>query len=292
MKNFKWELRKSSKKEICPKCGQRRFVPFVLSSDHSTIAGTAFGRCDREQNCGYFRYPNSEIKIENTQPLIKIKMKKIIMQDTLLDIFTFSRKNKLFVAYKEKFKKLINDEELERAFIKYKIGTTPLFETVYFQIDEKNKIHAAKVINYNEITGHRDKSGLPVRWLHKNATFGNYDGQELYQCFFGQHLINEDTDIVCIFESEKTAVLFNAVNENIVALATGGSGMLDLLLSRYSKLFVNKTVYVFPDEGQKFRWYKITNKYSNIFFVIKDFNYIEKSGEDWCDFVERYITTL
>ena len=62
MKTYKWSLRKGGRKMRCPNCGQMRFVPFVLTADGRTLAGSEFGRCDREQSCGYFRYPDKEAK--------------------------------------------------------------------------------------------------------------------------------------------------------------------------------------------------------------------------------------
>ena len=59
---YKWSLRKGGKKERCPQCGKLRFVPFVLTADPTVKAGTEYGRCDREQSCGYFRYPGGEVK--------------------------------------------------------------------------------------------------------------------------------------------------------------------------------------------------------------------------------------
>ena len=60
MTNYKWVLRKGSRKEICPNCGQKRFVPYVSAADGKTLAGAQYGRCDREQHCGYICYPSGD----------------------------------------------------------------------------------------------------------------------------------------------------------------------------------------------------------------------------------------
>lgn len=43
-------LDKTSKKHICPKCGEKRFVLYVSTIDHS-ILDSSVGRCDREGKC-------------------------------------------------------------------------------------------------------------------------------------------------------------------------------------------------------------------------------------------------
>jgi hypothetical protein len=57
MATFKYSLDKSSKKHICPNCNKNTFVYYV-----DTVKGeylpTDFGRCDREQNCGYHKAPS------------------------------------------------------------------------------------------------------------------------------------------------------------------------------------------------------------------------------------------
>ena len=64
MKDYKWILRKGSRKDRCPQCGKMRFVPYVLASDPTVKAGPEYGRCDREQSCGYFRYPGGEVRTD------------------------------------------------------------------------------------------------------------------------------------------------------------------------------------------------------------------------------------
>lgn len=56
MIEYKYSLDNSSKKFICPNCNKKTFVRFV-----DTVKGeylpTDFGRCDREQNCQYYKAP-------------------------------------------------------------------------------------------------------------------------------------------------------------------------------------------------------------------------------------------
>ena len=71
---YKWTLRKGGGKMICPKCGQRRFVPYVSTLDGKTLAGSEYGRCDREQSCGYQLYPGKDVNAGDIKPVeVKIE---------------------------------------------------------------------------------------------------------------------------------------------------------------------------------------------------------------------------
>ena len=59
MKNFPYELDKSSRKFICPGCEKRRFVKYIDIETNQYLP-ERFGRCDREVNCGYFIDPYKE----------------------------------------------------------------------------------------------------------------------------------------------------------------------------------------------------------------------------------------
>jgi hypothetical protein len=56
MATFKYSLDKSSKKHICPNCNKNTFVYYVDTAKGEYLP-TDFGRCDREQNCGYHKAP-------------------------------------------------------------------------------------------------------------------------------------------------------------------------------------------------------------------------------------------
>lgn len=59
MTNFKYTLDTSSKKFHCPECGKKRFVRYV-NNETKEYTSDEFGRCDREQSCGYFNTPSKQ----------------------------------------------------------------------------------------------------------------------------------------------------------------------------------------------------------------------------------------
>jgi len=55
-KNFKYSLDPGSKKFTCPACHKKRLVKY-LDNNTGNYLNDDFGRCDRQQNCGYHKAP-------------------------------------------------------------------------------------------------------------------------------------------------------------------------------------------------------------------------------------------
>lgn len=277
-RNYKWTLRNGGGKMICPRCGQRRFVPYVLAADGVTLAGAEFGRCDREQNCGYNRYPNKEIdatpcvthKIEPQTPLrFYPAAVRVDVQTPLFDYVanTFGVSHALNI------------------WKRYKIGRDGR-RTLFWQIATDGTIRAGKTIPYNP-NGHRDKNDpLPAMWAHKSRTFdGMHTGDKLQQCFFGEHLLKENpTAPVVIVESEKTAAVLSELSRGYVWLASGGSQ--GLKNEDKNKVLRGRDVWLCPDNGQYWNWKAIAD--TNGWRI---FDQIEKApifeGCDILDLVEN-----
>lgn len=251
MSDYKWELRKGSRKDICPACGHRRFVPYVSSADHKTPAGAEFGRCDREQNCGYIRYPDTDAPqgvpaaaVPAQEPL-RFKPEAIDVQPSALFDYAVT---------------LLGMQDALLAWTMYRIGAIGN-RTIFWQIDERNQIRAGKAIHY-KTDGHRDKTAVPpVQWCHKIPAFdGLRSGTELQQCFFGQHLLADSNKPVAVVESEKTATIMSRIFPQYTWLACGGSQMLKSE-SRH-KCLIDRKVILIPDHGQFFNWKRTAEKYN------------------------------
>ncbi|WP_422373761.1 DUF6371 domain-containing protein [Flagellimonas sp.] len=59
MPNFRYILDRSSKKYVCPSCNKKRFVRYVDRETGNYLDGD-YGRCDRSDNCGYFKSPKQD----------------------------------------------------------------------------------------------------------------------------------------------------------------------------------------------------------------------------------------
>lgn len=265
MKEYKWMLRKGGKKERCPQCGKMRFVPFVLTADPSVKAGAEYGRCDREQSCGYFRYPGGEVKVDSEREYIKEPPKEPILMpaDEVMEAYPDYRNNSLLLAYIPLFGE--HWPMISGRMIAYHCGTGSHGECIYYQFDGTH-VRTAKAILYGK-DGHRLKmedGGLPVWWLHKSPSLRQYTaGRELKQCFFGQHLLNRYPKAkVYVVEAEKTAVMMAATDKcgkGRLWIACGGSQMLKGAIDLMP--LMGRDVTLVPDDGQYWNWKRTADAY-------------------------------
>lgn len=260
--SYKWSLRKGGKKERCPQCGKLRFVPFVLTADPTVKAGPEYGRCDREQSCGYFRYPGGEVKAPTDREYVPEPPKEPILIPASACCFFVSGNNSLVLAYSE----LVGEGPLARTMYSYGCGTGGRGECIYPQFDG-TFYRTAKAILYGK-DGHRVKvedGGLPVWWLHKSPHLRQYTaGKELKQCLFGQHLLALYPNAkVYIVEAEKTAVMMATGRKPMkkrIWLACGGSQMLKGAIDLMP--LMGRDVTLVPDDGQYWNWRRTAEAYN------------------------------
>lgn len=261
-KIYKWSLRRGGREERCPQCGKMRFVPYVLTADPTIKAGPEYGRCNRENSCGYFRYPGSEVKAPTDREYTPEPPKEpILMPAELVWHDCVTNSNTLLRAYAEiiKIGRLISTMNL------YHCGTGGLGGCIYYQFDGTH-VRTAKAILYGN-NGHRLKredGGLPVWWLHKSPYMRKYTaGRELRQCLFGQHLLQRFPNArVYVVEGEKTAVMMAATDNhkrNRLWLACGGSQMLKGAIDLMP--LMGRDVTLVPDDGQYWNWRRTADAY-------------------------------
>lgn len=229
-----------------------RFVPFVSAADGVTMAGAEYGRCDREQSCGYFRYPSGksapevEAKpVQHEQPLRFYPAAVQVSPNT--DLFAYAVR-------------LLGASKAVRIWQEYKIGNDK-GRTVFWYIDKVGEVRAGKSIPYG-IDGHRIKTDkYPASWLHKCKDWdGMRTGKELQLCYFGEHLLDVCPDKpVAIVESEKTAVMLSAYSDTFLWLAAGGSQMIKQ--DEKNKVLKGRGVLLVPDNGQYWNWKAVADKY-------------------------------
>lgn len=269
-KTYKWRLRKGGKKMICPNCGEPRFVPYVLASDGKTIAkdsaGNAiFGRCDRENNCGYHKYPTSSIDAGDYVPVVQPPLEPIRIDGGCLN----HQKTNLYswavaLLMANGFERWVAELVMESGWEQYQISSHHS-STVFPQIDKNGKIRALKAILYKD-NGHRDKNAVPAVFLHKFAPYSGYvSGEELHQCFFGLHLAaraaKTSKPAVALVESEKTALVMSAIAPVRIWLATGGSQMIKSAERCRELSELTSDVLVLPDNGQLGVWREVCQRY-------------------------------
>lgn len=249
METYKYQLRRGGRKEICPNCGQRRFVPYVLTEDNETIVNPDWGRCDRENSCGYWMKPNGNPVVQEPKPR---KPETPMWIEHFIFVSTAITERNTLKPYADW---LVGKDKADKVFGLYSVGTALYGGCIFLQVNELGIIRAGKIIRYKD--GHRVKDGKPVRWLHKEPYYRQFvHGDTLKQCFFGEHLLwQRPTDPVAIVESEKTALLMSAIRPEYVWLATGGS--CGLQNPEKTKVLEGRDVTLFPDNGMYLKWRQI-----------------------------------
>lgn len=249
--NYKYELMKGSKHIICPNCGKKTFKPYVFAGTNTIVDAERYGRCERENNCGYFSYPKGDdkyyydYKVQQPQPQPKI-VPDFVPKEFIEKTFCRFKEN-IFFMY---LLKLFGANEAYRLQELYNIGTAKDGGTIFWQQDKEGKFRTGKVMYYNN-DGHRKKDRKS--WYVHNKVKDNF---VLQQVFFGEHLVTEDKPIA-LCESEKTAIMMSVFRPEFTWLASGGSEMLNY--SRLERL--PRLDMVFPDNGQFKKWQEKTERH-------------------------------
>lgn len=255
---FKYQLDKSSKKHICPRCGKRTFVLYL--DEFNNAISEEVGRCDRKDNCNWHYTPkqyfqdNSLIMAAETKKIYT--MKKETPKPTApsyIDASLFKssmhgyERNSLLIFLHSVFDRLVGFENVNRIAMEYAVGTSRQFggSPIFWQIDEYGRIRSGKIMGYNADTGKRIKKPRPqLQWVH-SLMKDKYPDFKLQQCYFGSHRIlqalrySEDMNearksfnlspliepTIWLFESEKAALIVS------MALAWGGVESLYIPMS-------------------------------------------------------------
>lgn len=237
-KDYKYALESGSRKHHCPACTKKTFVRYVYTGTKDYV-GEDFGRCDRENNCGYHRFPESDLDSPPT-PLTK----KTLPPPTVL--FPLPEYlEKIRNARAENFADYLERElRIPESHLKtWGVGGSPdSYRTKFtaFILATREQAVNVKFVRYTP-EGKRDKSegttGAPnfiPHYLGKaylrsqkietdNARLEDWqDYYKFNRCFYGEHLWDPEKD-TCLVESEKTAVIAAFFFPDYNWLATGGS---------------------------------------------------------------------
>ncbi len=285
---MRYHFDKSSKKFVCPKCEKKRFVRYVFEQTNEYLEDV-YGRCDREQECGYFNIPQknngsfaspcktsfkSLAEPTNSKTIVMSHPVKL-MQQTLKE---YTKNN--FYLY---LTSLFPEVEVLRVFDLYKVGTSKTWDgaTVFWQIDNHFVIRAGKIMLYDLKSGKRIKKPYPhINWVHSRLKIQSFD---LRQCLFGLHLIATNKKIALV-ESEKTAIIMALFMPEYTWLATGSK-------QNYKREFLepikDREIIAFPDKSEFDNWHEKAIGFIQSGFRISVSNYLEHTtcakGADLAD---------
>lgn len=274
-------------KQECPSCGKKTYVRYISSKTLEYLP-YEFGRCDREEKCGYFNKPNNEYyRNENAwrEPVKQQPVTPSFIDHNIVSMSLTGYERNVLVRF------LINTFGYTSAMMlvkNYLIGTSKHWPgaTIFWQIDKECKIRSGKIMLYKP-DGHRDKD-KHATWAHSLLKLQNFN---LKQCFFGEHLLidGDPETIIGITESEKTAIIANHFFPQYIWLATGGETMLN---ADKCRVLEGRKVVFFPDLSDKARerW-EIISQQVNVQYGIKSIvsDYLEDIN-DGSDIADHLLT--
>ena len=281
-------LDKSSKKFICPKCQKRTFVKYIETETNNYVNEIS-GRCDRETNCSYHNKPKGESK--NTYEIVFVPKPKPSFHN--YDFVNQSKSNYEQNNFVKFLQTIFSDSEVKYVIQKYSIGTSKYWNgaTVFWQIDNLQRVRHGKILQYVCYTGKRykDRNGKPlIQSVRAVMQLKNFN---LCQCLFGLHLIdNSFCKTIAIVESEKTAIIMSLFKPEYVWLATGGKGFLKNEMLQQIKEY---NIVAFPDKGEYKDWFIKSTELNSIGYKIEVNNWLENSDyEIGTDLADVYISLI
>lgn len=276
MSEFKYTLRTGSKKDVCPACNKKTYVPYIETETGNEIDA---GRCDREQHCGYFKKP------ETNEPIFTpkheaIEVKTDYIHPSILEKhFLLPNENNFLQFLRSKYP-IEKVKEVESLYFLSDYGRSVIF----WQIDQLERIRSGKIMEYNPATGKRvkDENGKSlINWMHKKPF-------NLKQCLFGLHLSKEYPDkVIGIVESEKTAIIMQINEPRLIWMACGS---LNGFKMEYLAPLRLRKIIGFPDKGCFEIWNSTAEKLNEIGFSIMinevlENNPVAKIGDDIADLI-------
>ena len=181
----------------------------------------------------------------------------------------------IFVAF---LQTLFDSVEVKEAVNKYLISTSKHYPgaTIFWQIDDLERVHAGKILQYNLETGKRvkDLEGKSlINWVHSVSKLKDFN---LKQCLFGLHQIKErNINTIAIVEAEKTAVIMSLFKPEYTWMSTGSKQGF-----KYEMLLPIKQykIIAFPDKSEFKDWNKKANDLNNQGFNISVSDLIENTN--------------
>jgi hypothetical protein len=243
---------------VCPQCKKSNSFTLYLDGNTGQPISPTVGICNHANSCGY-HYTPKQYFIDNPQRRdFKPRPTRVIQRPQppkpmgLIPVEWLNRTQSTdsnFVYFLTGlFKSLNNSTSIEELCRTYKLGATKDKRVIFWQIDINGNVRTGKIMQYNPTTGKRvhNASGA-IDWIHNTLKRADKlpDDYNLKQCYFGEHLLNEQPDkIVAITEAEKTAIICSILFPQMVWI---GAGNLNGLTVEKSKALKGRSIMLFPD---------------------------------------------
>lgn len=276
MITFKYSLAKRGK-IICDNCGRKTAVSYIENETGNIISGAM--KCDRSEKCGYHKKPESNDVIFVPKHEIVKKETDYIHLKVLEKHFLNENDCNLITFLKTRF----DNTQIKKARFDYILSCINS-NTIFWQIDQLERVRSGKIMEYNPTTGKRvkDENGKAhINWIHKQP-------YNLSQCLFGLHLTKDDKNkTIAIVESEKSAVIMSIFVPEFLWLATGSKSGFKI---EYLTPIKFRKIIAFPDKGCFKEWFDKALEMNNFGYNINVSDLIENEDcESGLDITDLYL---
>lgn len=236
-----------TEKFICPGCQRKRFRRYWDNWKWCWCEDTSAGLCDREEGCGYHKFPDRD---GTKPPTVEQRPEPPVAPITpLYDIYTRTMQYQGGNTLKTWFYRIFGHTVTDSVWAAY--GAVPLDgQTVAFwQFDAEGRPITASSIRYGD-NGHRDKTCSSYWWAHNEL---KKQGYRPPKHLFGLLLALGSDAKIAVVESPKSALLCECARQTVGFLrdwrfvATGGASMLNATLGNDLQHLKWDNVYLFPD---------------------------------------------
>lgn len=259
----------------CPQCHDRHSFAYYVDKEGNYL-DKSVGRCNHESSCSY-HYTPRQFFIDNPERKTvyrptdsrKVEVKKKLCTIPVEYVTKSESRDSNLLDF---LNLTFEAEAVERACSDYKIGATKDRRSIFWQIDYTGRVRTGKVIAYDATNGHRVKSGGGVDWIHSIMKRGGLlsEDWELSQCLFGEHLLRvggNESKVVAIVESEKSALIGSIVYPNFIWVATGGKSQMSV---EKMKVLSGRTLVMFPDVDAFQEWSERSKMFSFCKVMVSD----------------------
>ncbi|MEG3657315.1 DUF6371 domain-containing protein [Arenibacter palladensis] len=236
----------------CPSCEKKKVFTKYIDTHTKEYLNDAVGKCDRVIKCGYHYKPKQYFNNNNipfdppaigkTHTIVEPKTKASFINIEVMNKTMATKHPNYFIDY---LTQLCGHQITNYLAGKYNIGTSNHWNgaSIFWQMDIEGRLRTGKIMLYNPSNGKRIKEPYNhINWMHKSLKLDNFS---LEQCYFGEHLLNEDSSKpVAIVESEKTAIISSVYLPEFIWMACGGINNINKAKTEVLK---GRDVVLFPD---------------------------------------------
>lgn len=237
----------------CPNCNKTAQFTRYIDKETKEYLNDAVGCCSRIIKCAYHFKPKqyfqeNNVSFDKTKSIPFVRKKPLpkpitsFINNEIMQESISSKKPNLFIDF---LANIWGKEIADYLKVKYNIGTSNYWNgaTTFWLQDINGNIRTGKIMLYNPVNGKRIKKPYNhINWEHKTQQLTNFN---LKQCYFGEHLLNEDKNKpISICESEKTAIICSVYLPEFIWLACGGINNLNEVNTR---VLNGRNVVLFPD---------------------------------------------